>query len=233
MGSFLSATDMQIGLAGLWRARVGARPVRVGPDRPPPQSALAIGRRNTHLQPVAGLPGRLRGVQHAQCRVPRGRECVLAVGRLARRRAGHVVREVRRRLRVARPPDPPVHAGRGGRGQPGLRRPRRGRARAATSSAPSTLWSDSATASGARPWPRPRTTTGGRATARSTTPPARPDGGSDARGVRTAAPGCRDRGGAGRVRRTARSRAWRPRQRPRVARFLDHGLNILYHRAHT
>ena len=209
MGSFLSATDMQSGspgfggpesALGLYASGQIAR--RLGPP-------VAIGRRHAHVQPDGGLPGRVRGVQHAQRRVPGGSKCVLAVGRLAGGRPGDVVREVRRRLRAARPADPPVHSGRGGRGQPGLRRARRGRPRAATSSARRTRSSGSATASGAQPWRRPRTTTAGRATARSTMPraPAR-RWERDARDLRAAAARRGDRGGAGRVRRDAAPPSW-------------------------
>ena len=87
MGSFLSATDMKIGSPafggpesafGLYASGQIAR--RLGP-------ALAIGRRHADRQPDGRLPGRLRGVQHAQRRVPGGRKRVLAVGRLAGGRA--------------------------------------------------------------------------------------------------------------------------------------------------
>ena len=87
MGSFLSATDMKSGAPsfggpesafGLYASGQIAR--RLGP-------ALAIGRRHADRQPDGRLPGRLRGLQHAQRRLPGGRERVLAVGRAGWRAA--------------------------------------------------------------------------------------------------------------------------------------------------
>ena len=129
LGSFLSATDMKSGSPGVRRTRVRARPLRLRPDRAPARPAVALGRRHAHVEPGRRLPGRVRGDEHAAVGLPRRRERLLAVGRLARRRSRHLVREVRRRLRGARPAAAPVHPGRRRRGEPRLRRACRGRSR--------------------------------------------------------------------------------------------------------
>ena len=117
-----------VGLAVVRHARVGHRPAVHRADRAPLRAAVARRRRAERLEPDSRRPGRLRGADDDAADVPGRHELRHALGRLARGRAGVLLREVHHRHRDAADAPARVHAARDRRGEPRVRRPRGGRA---------------------------------------------------------------------------------------------------------
>ena len=147
------------------------RPAGVGPAGATLRSALALRRRRAHIEPAARRAGDVRGPQHDAAGLPGGRELPPPLRRLARVGTG---RGYTKYLLDIEAQDPPASSRRSRyrpRASRSTRTPRS--ATPATSSVRRTRWNGSGRASTGR-CSRPRTTSGGCATAAPTRPSARP-----------------------------------------------------------
>ena len=165
------------------RHAVRARPASARPSRRSACSARARSRATSGCRSAVRRradrladgrrPERLRGADDAAADVPGRHQLRHALGRLARGRAGVLLREVHRRHRAAADAAARVHAAGDRRGVARVRRPRGGRLGRALPRRRCTRSSASASASTGRCCPRPRTSTAGRATAARTRPSGR------------------------------------------------------------
>ena len=116
-----------VGVAQLRHAGVRARPALHRAAGATLRAAVPL-RRRPDRQPDGRRAGLVRGDDDDAAHVPGGRQLGDALGGLARVGAGLLLREVHRRHRDPADAQGGVHAARDRRGQPGVRRPRGGRA---------------------------------------------------------------------------------------------------------